>query len=192
MAGAGLSTIGAPTAIAGATLWATRLSGKLNGAMPSTGPRGARRTSASRPVAAGSVSSRCSVPDQRRASSAPQRKVDTARATSSRAHFSGLPDSAVISAATSSLRSASRRETWSSAAARTCAGVAANSARTRSAAATASSTCAGVAVVVRPAREPSCGERTSTTSSPVSGRPATQYGREVVTVFSSVRSAQRP
>ena len=34
VAGAGLSTIGAPTAIAGATLCATRLSGKLNGEMP--------------------------------------------------------------------------------------------------------------------------------------------------------------
>src|SRR3712207_3664844 len=36
VAGAGLTTIGAPAAIAGATLWATRFSGKLNGAMPST------------------------------------------------------------------------------------------------------------------------------------------------------------
>jgi hypothetical protein len=51
VAGAGLSMIGAPTASAGATLCATRFSGKLNGAMPSTGPRGTRRTSASRPVA---------------------------------------------------------------------------------------------------------------------------------------------
>src|SRR4051812_48160812 len=34
VAGAGLTTIGAPTATAGATLWATRLSGKLNGAIP--------------------------------------------------------------------------------------------------------------------------------------------------------------
>src|SRR3712207_5475593 len=57
VAGASLTTIGAPAAIAGTTLCATRLSGKLNGAMPSTGPRGTRRTSAIRPVAAGSVSS---------------------------------------------------------------------------------------------------------------------------------------
>ena len=181
VAGAGFTTMGAPTASAGATLCATRLSGKLNGAMPSTGPRGFRRTSASRPPAAGSVSSRCSVPDQRRASSAPQRNVETARVTSSRAHFSGLPDSAVISAATSSARSASRRDTWSRAPARTWAGVAANSARTASAAATASSTWAGVAVVVRPAVDPSCGERTSRTSSPVAARPATQYGMVLVT-----------
>jgi hypothetical protein len=169
-----LTTIGAPAAIAGATLCATRLSGKLNGAMPSTGPRGTRRTSAIRPVAAGSVSSRCRLPDQRRASSAPQRKVDTARATSSRAHLSGLPDSAVISAATSSLRSASRRDTWSRAAARACAGSAAQAARAAEAADTAASTSSAVAFVVRPASAPSNGERTSTASVPVRGRPATQ------------------
>ena len=113
--------------------------------MPSTGPRGNRRTSASRPVAAGSVSSRCSSPEKRRASSAAQRNVDTARPTSARAHLSGLPFSAVISWATSSARSASRRDTWSSAAARTCAGSAAASSATAAAAATACSTWSGVA-----------------------------------------------
>ncbi len=35
---AGFTMIGAPTPSAGATLWATRLTGKLNGAIPSTGP----------------------------------------------------------------------------------------------------------------------------------------------------------
>ena len=40
---AGFTTIGAPTASAGATLCATRFSGKLNGVMPSTGPIGNRR-----------------------------------------------------------------------------------------------------------------------------------------------------
>ena len=35
---AGFTTMGAPTASAGATLCATRLRGKLNGVMPSTGP----------------------------------------------------------------------------------------------------------------------------------------------------------
>ncbi len=39
----GLSTIGLPLAIAGATLWAARLSGKLNGLMPAIGPIGKRR-----------------------------------------------------------------------------------------------------------------------------------------------------
>ena len=42
--GAGFTTTGAPTAIAGATLWATRFSGKLNGEMASTGPLGTCRT----------------------------------------------------------------------------------------------------------------------------------------------------
>ena len=39
----GLSTNGQPAAIAGATLCATRLSGKLNGVMKLTGPSGTRR-----------------------------------------------------------------------------------------------------------------------------------------------------
>ena len=118
--GAGLSTIGAPQAMAGATLCATRLSGKLNGEMPSTGPIAKRRTIAMRPSAAASVSRRCSSPENLRAS-APQRKVDTARATSALAHMIGLPFSALISCAISSDRSAKRRETWSSAAARVAA-----------------------------------------------------------------------
>ena len=42
---AGLTTIGAPTASAGATLCATRFSGKLNGVIPRTGPSGNRRSS---------------------------------------------------------------------------------------------------------------------------------------------------
>ena len=102
VAGAGLTTIGAPTAMAGASLCATRLSGKLNGLMPRIGPRILRCTTAIRPSAAGSVSRRWSSPEKRRASSAAQRNVDTARAASARAHLSGLPFSAVISRATSS------------------------------------------------------------------------------------------
>ena len=42
---AGLSTHGQPAAIAGATLWATRFMGKLNGVMKAHGPSGKRRTS---------------------------------------------------------------------------------------------------------------------------------------------------
>jgi hypothetical protein len=60
VAGAGLMMTGAPTARLGATLCATRFSGKLNGAIASTGPRGRRRTIAIRPSPATSVSSRCS------------------------------------------------------------------------------------------------------------------------------------
>ena len=140
VAGAGLMMIGAPIAMAGATLWATRLSGKLNGAIPRIGPFENRRTRARRPAAAGSVSSRCRSPDQRRASSAAQRNVETARPTSALAHMMGLPFSAVMTDAISSPRAAIWREMWSRAAARALAGSAAD-ARTESCApATACST----------------------------------------------------
>ena len=46
---AGFSTTGQPAAIAGATLWATRFSGKLNGLMAPTTPTGTRRTKPSLP-----------------------------------------------------------------------------------------------------------------------------------------------
>ena len=49
--GGGLRTTEHPHASAGATLWATRLSGKLNGEMPSTGP--ARDANPAAGVAAG-------------------------------------------------------------------------------------------------------------------------------------------
>lgn len=167
--------IGAPTAMAGATLWALRLSGKLKGAMPRTGPRGKRRVSPRRPVPPASVSSRwASPPLKRRASSAANRKTDTARPTSPRAHLMGLPFSAEISWAISSVRSVRRRTTWSRAAARTCAGVAANSSRTAYAAATASSTWASVGTATVPTVRPSQGLVTSKLSSPVAGRPASQ------------------
>src|SRR5215210_7061848 len=44
VAGDGLRTTGQPTATAGATLWHTRFSGKLNGVMAPTTPTGTRRT----------------------------------------------------------------------------------------------------------------------------------------------------
>ena len=46
---AGFSTIGQPAAIAGATLWATRFSGKLNGLIAPTTPIGTRSVKASLP-----------------------------------------------------------------------------------------------------------------------------------------------
>ena len=55
---AGFTTIGAPTASEGATLWATRFNGKLKGVMPSTGPSGKRRSNPSRDPSACSVSRR--------------------------------------------------------------------------------------------------------------------------------------
>jgi hypothetical protein len=54
---AGRTMIGFPAASAGATLWTTRLSGKLNGEMPTIGPSGTRRTWAVRPSMPGVQSS---------------------------------------------------------------------------------------------------------------------------------------
>ncbi len=155
VAGAGLTTIGQPAAIAGPILCATRFSGKLNGEIPSTGPRGKRRTSAMRPSADSSVSSRWSVPENRLASSAAQRNVETARRTSTLAHAIGLPDSAVMSSAHVSASSSRRRRTCSSASARTWAGRAAASGATPAAAATAASTWPAVAQDVAPTGESS-------------------------------------
>src|SRR5262249_2903335 len=56
---AGLSTTGQPAAIAGASLCATRFSGKLNGEIAAIGPIGKRRTRPWRPSPPG-VASRCS------------------------------------------------------------------------------------------------------------------------------------
>lgn len=184
VAGAGFRMIGTPTAMAGATLWALRFSGKLKGAMPSTVPRGKRRVRPSRPVPPASVSRRWASPLlNRRASSEAKRKTDTARPTSPRAHLTGLPFSAEISWAISSVRSASRRATWSSAAARTWAGVAANSSRTACAAATASSTWASVGTETVPTRRPSQELVTSKLSSPVAWRPASQKAWVEVMAF---------
>ena len=71
----GLSTIGLPDAIAGASLWAARFSGKLNGLMPAIGPIGKRRVMPTRSLDAGIRSSGMSSPVIRSASSAPRRKV---------------------------------------------------------------------------------------------------------------------
>ncbi len=102
MALAGLTTIGAPTASAGATLCATRFSGKLNGVMPSTGPIGNRRRMPNREPNAASVSRRIASSLPWRSVSEAHRNVETARAASTVAHFSGLPPSRAISSAFSS------------------------------------------------------------------------------------------
>ena len=107
---AGLTTIGAPTASAGATLCATRFSGKLNGVMPRTGPIGNRRISPIRDPSAASVSSRISSSSPARIVSDAQRNVETARVASTVAHLSGLPPSRAISSAFSSIVSDRRFE----------------------------------------------------------------------------------
>ena len=53
----GLSTIEQPAAIAGASLWAARFSGKLNGLIAATGPIGNRRVMPTRPFDDGMRSS---------------------------------------------------------------------------------------------------------------------------------------
>ena len=176
VAGAGLMMIGAPTANAGATLCATRFSGKLKGAMPKTGPLGKRRMTAIRPAEVASVSSRCNSPDQRRASSAAQRNVDAPRVTSMRDHMSGLPFSAVINRAISSARAVICCDTCMSASARWAAVLARAAACTSTAACTASSTSAGLGSAWDPTSVPSNGLCTSWTIEPVRGLPATQKG----------------
>src|SRR3989304_1049593 len=53
---AGRMMMGLPAAREGATLWATKLRGKLNGEIPTTGPRGTRCTCPTRPSLPGSQS----------------------------------------------------------------------------------------------------------------------------------------
>jgi hypothetical protein len=95
---AGLTTIGAPTASDGATLCATRFSGKLNGVIPSTGPIAKRRMSPirdpSEPLgvqphhSSSAVADQLGRPAERRGWRASPRRF---------AHFSGFPPSRAIS-----------------------------------------------------------------------------------------------
>jgi len=99
---AGLSTIGLPDAMAGATLWTARLSGKLKGLMPAIGPIGKRRVMPTRSLELGMRSRGMTSPCMRSASSAPSRKTSEARSTSTRASRMGLPASATMISASSS------------------------------------------------------------------------------------------
>src|SRR6185295_8294382 len=85
---AGLSTTGQPAARAGATLCATRLSGKLNGEIAPTIPIGSRIVSASFPAPAADASIGITSPASLRASTAAKVNVDAARWASTRAAFS--------------------------------------------------------------------------------------------------------
>ncbi len=106
VADAGLSTTGHPAAMAGATLCDTRLSGKLKGEMAATIPMGTRCTKPSLPTPAELASRGIISPERVRATAAEKRKVSTARSASMRAVLIGLPASAAIERANSSLRSA--------------------------------------------------------------------------------------
>ena len=100
----GLRTIGLPDAMAGATLCAARLSGKLNGLIAAIGPIGKRRVMPTRSFDDARRSSGMTSPVMRSASSAPRRKVRVARSTSTSASRIGLPASAAIVAPSSSRR----------------------------------------------------------------------------------------
>ena len=139
---AGLRTIGHPAAIAGATLWATRFNGKLNGLIAPTTPTGTRSVKASLPSPTSAASMGTISPVSRRASTAANVNVLTARSASTRAVFNGLAASAAIVAANSSTRSRNRRAAWSRISARRHAGSGSSSAA--AAASTARSTSAAV------------------------------------------------
>jgi len=94
VAEAGLRTNGHPAAMAGATLWQTRLSGKLNGVMAPTTPIGTRFTNPVLPSPAELASMGITSPPSVRATAAENRAVSTARAASPRAVVIGLAASA--------------------------------------------------------------------------------------------------
>ena len=101
----GLRTIELPAAMAGESLCAARLSGKLKGLIAAIGPSGKRRVMPMRPLELGIRSSGITSPVMRSASSAPRRKVRAARSTSTSESRIGLPDSSAISRPSSSRRS---------------------------------------------------------------------------------------
>ena len=158
VAPAGLMTMGAPTARAGATLCATRFTGKLNGVIPMTGPRAKRLTIPARDPSASSVSSARNSPSNLRASSAAHRKVETALATCM---------------ARSSTRSAMPREIAMRASARAWVGRCRDSLNAPAAFDTASSTSWSVGTPISSTTEPSKGLLTSSVPSPVRHSPAT-------------------
>ena len=180
VAEAGLSTTGQPAAIAGATLWHTRLRGKLNGEIPATTPMGTRLTQPTFPSPAEEASSGISSPPSVRATAAEKLTVSTARAASTRAVLMGLAASAEITVANSSTRSARSRAARSSTAARSWAGK--GPARCSAAAmATAWSRCFSVPLATVPTMDPSKGERTSMLSS-----EATRSSPMIIGIWSAI------
>ena len=173
---AGFTTIGEPTASAGATLWATRFSGKLNGVMPSTGPIGNRRRMPMREPSDASVSRRISSSSPCRITSDAHRNVDTARVASTVAHLSGLPPSFAISSAFSSIVSDNRFEMWSSASDRAWIGRCRDSLNVSCAVAAASSTSASVGTPISAITASSNGLLTSNVPWPIRQSPFTRNG----------------
>ena len=160
---AGRRTTLFPTARAGATLWATRLSGKLNGVMAVTTPKGKRRTRPQRPAVWGMRSSGIISPPCRLASSAAISKVMAARSVSVRESRMTFPAWRAIERASSSFRALMACEVWARTAARSPLESLRVWPKAFLAAVTASSTWARVAKWTRPMRAWSYGDRTSLT-----------------------------
>src|ERR687898_375092 len=186
---AGLSTTGQPPAIAGPTLWLTRLSGKLNGLMAPTTPTGTRSVTPSFPSPGALASTGTTSPASVRASAALNRNVSTARPASRRAVRIGLAASCAMVRAKSSCRSASRTAARSRIAARSWAGSC--SARRRRAAATARSTWPASHEGTRPTSDPSYGEATTRASSVVTRSPPIGTGVISVMRFPPDRASRR-
>ena len=162
---AGFSTTAQPAANAGASLCATRLSGKLNGLIAPTTPIGSRSANASFPSPACAASIGTISPPSFRASTALNVYVDIARDASTRAVLIGFPASAQISRAASSWRLAIPAVILTRISARLCA---ASGVRIASSAASmARRASSAPAFGTRPTTSPSYGDRTSI-HSPVS------------------------
>jgi hypothetical protein len=120
-----------------------------------------------------SVSRRMNPPSMCLSSSAAHRNVEMARVTSILDHLRGLPPSRATTSASSSTRSATRREMCIIASARAWTGRLRDSSNVETAAVTASSTSASVGTPSVATTESSYGLWTSSVPSPVRHDPAT-------------------
>ncbi len=159
---AGLSTTAHPAPSAGASLWAVRFSGKLNGDIAPTTPTGRRTVNPRCPTPVGDASIGTTSPASRSVSAAACRKVEAARATSARADLMGLAASAHSVCANSSNLAVRAADVRSRTAARSCAG--SGVAIAVCAASTAAKTSAARAAAAEPSGRPSYGDRTVTVS----------------------------
>jgi hypothetical protein len=169
---AGFNTIVFPEARQGATLWATRLSGKLNGVIPRITPIGKRRTRPKCPTPGGLASMRTPCPSSPDASCAAKRKVMVARSTSAAANVTGLPASATRMRTNSFRRAAIRSAMRERICARSQAGWERVCLKAACADATADSTWSASARQISPTVEPSHGLVTAWVSGEVSQRPS--------------------
>ena len=144
-------------------MWATRLSGKLNGEIAPTTPIGTRITKPTLPSPAARSPSGTTSPANVRASAAANWNAPTARCASARAVRIGFAASAAIVLANSSSRSPSNRAAVSRISARFHRG-SGPARRASFAVATARSTSSAVDSGTRPISEPSKGDVTTISS----------------------------